>query len=84
MFFRVLAITLHCDTVAVEGIGPSSRSPNECNPLGAFVTWCPRIPHDILRHAYRQNCLSHIPLEPNYNGCFKVANSMSDKRSAYS
>lgn len=54
-FFRVLAITLHCDTVAVEGIGPSSRSPNECNPLGAFVTWCPRIPYDTLRHAYRQN-----------------------------
>ncbi len=69
--------------VAVEGIGPSSRSPNECNPLGAFVTWCPRIPHGILRHTYRQNIVCHfIPLEPNYNGCFKVANSMSGKRSA--
>lgn len=27
------------DVVAVEGIGPSSRSPNECNPSQAFVTW---------------------------------------------
>lgn len=27
------------EMVAVEGIGPSSRSYNECNPLRAFVTW---------------------------------------------
>ena len=40
--FHVLAITLYSNInfmVAVEGIAPPLRSPNECNPYRAFVTW---------------------------------------------
>ena len=115
----------------MEGIGPSSRSPNECNPsqgicymvrIEGFEPSCydpclssyhtdlkqnyyqlipiamvrePGFEPGLLRSegrmlaikhhslkTYRQNCVVTIPLEPNYNGCFKVANSMSGKRSA--
>lgn len=57
------------------------------NPDSNRDIYAPKVgcyPLTSFSETYRQNCLSHIPLEPNYNGCFKVANSMSDKRSAYS